>query len=85
MIPDLIILKDALWKALPPGVHAANMRAIKQRFAYNPLRVRRYDGLLQACANLIVACCSPLCLYGSFVTEKTRTRRLRRLLGPRRR
>lgn len=69
MIPDFIILKGALWKVLPPGVHAASMQAIKQRFVYNPLRGRQYDGLLQARANLVAADCSSLYLDDSFVTE----------------
>ena len=70
VIPDLIIVNGALQKVLPPGVHAASMQAIKQRFDYNPLRVRQYDGLLQANANLVAAGCSSLYLDGSFVTEK---------------
>ena len=70
MIPDFIVLKGALWKVLPPGVHVAGMQAIKQCFAYNPLRVQLYDGLLQACVNLVAAGCSSLYLDGSFVTEK---------------
>ena len=70
MIPDFIVLKGALWKVLPPGAHVASMQAIKQRFAYNPLRIQLNDGLLQACVNLVAAGCSSLYLDGSIVAEK---------------
>ena len=70
MIPNFIALNGALWKVLPPGVHIASLQAIKQRFAYNRLRVQLYGGLQQACANLATAGCRSLYLDGSFVTEK---------------
>ena len=72
MVPNLITINDAYWAILPPGVHTADMTAIKKHFAYNEWRRQLYGGLLKACVNLAAAGCRSLYLDGSFVTEKPR-------------
>ncbi len=69
MIPDLINI-GAAWKVLPPGIHDATLRDIKDFFATNEKRKTLYDGLAKGCQALKHAGCTAIYLDGSYVTEK---------------
>ena len=74
MIPKLIELAGSPWFVLPEGIHAANMQAIKERFAFNHRRRNLFDGLESAVFDLAEAGCQILYLDGSFVTDKPNPR-----------
>jgi hypothetical protein len=70
MLPDLIALAGSPWAVLPPGVHTANLHAVKERFAINPGRRVQFGGLVSALENLRKASCGRVFLDGSYITAK---------------
>ena len=70
MIPDLVQLDGVPWPVLPAGIHEADLKSIKVRFAYNQRRRVLFGGIFQASVNLAVSGCRRLFLDGSFVTDK---------------
>lgn len=72
MIPPLIILPDAPWPVLPPGVHPATLDEVEAAFATNQLRRQLFAGLVDAAGRLRAAGCSTIYLDGSYVTGKPR-------------
>lgn len=55
---------------LPAGVHESDFSEIESRLAYNPKRVRLFEGFRDACRSLKEAGCSRVYLDGSFVSAK---------------
>ncbi len=74
MIPTLTPLKGSPWDILPPGMHAATLDEVEQRFATNPARRGLFEGLLLAAWSLYLAGCARIYLDGSFVTAKPNPR-----------
>jgi hypothetical protein len=72
MIPDLVKVSGAPWKVLPPGVHFATLKEVREAYGYNATRRRQFEGLAVACEALSKAGCETLYLDGSFVTGKPR-------------
>jgi hypothetical protein len=63
------------WSAngdLPPGIHVAARKEVRDRLAFNPWRRKLLDGFESACKLLRRAGCSLVYLDGSFVTRKER-------------
>lgn len=69
MIPNSVDI-HGVWKVLPPGVHAATMQEIEQRFATNETRRTLFEGFRRAVDALLKAGCKAIYLDGSFVTDK---------------
>jgi hypothetical protein len=70
MIPDLIILKGALWPVLPPGIHSATIEDIQLTYCTNPKRAELFKGLTGGLQNLFKAGCRRVFLDGSYITGK---------------
>ena len=63
------------WSAngdLPPGVHFATWRELRDRLTFNSRRRRMLAGFRKACEELRKAGCRLVYLDGSFVTRKER-------------
>lgn len=69
MIPELIKLRGAPYRVLPPGAHIAQMGEIEARFATNLQRQIIFGGFEKACSLLRVAGCRLIYLNGSFTTD----------------
>lgn len=55
---------------MPPGVHDADLREIKTRYATNERRMELFEGFKCALTALGRAGCKTVYLDGSFVTDK---------------
>lgn len=55
---------------LPPGIHSATWREVKEKFGWNKRRCYLIDGLEAALNSLMQAGCKRVYLNGSFVTAK---------------
>ena len=55
---------------LPPGIYRAKLDEIEQRFTWNELRKRLFQGLREALRNLASAGVQRVWLAGSFVSAK---------------
>ena len=63
------------WSAngdLPPGIHFATRKEIRDKLAFNPWRRKLLDGFEAACGLLRRSGCRLVYLDGSFVTRKER-------------
>jgi len=70
MIPDFVAIGGP-WKVLPPGVHYATLKEVKDHFATNDKREQLFLGFARAVKFLRQAGCQKIFLDGSFITEKT--------------
>lgn len=69
MIPAFVDIGSP-WKVLPPGVHKATLKEIKEHFAISDHRKILFSGLLEGIRDLRKAGCRIVLLDGSFITEK---------------
>ena len=69
MIPELIALRGAPFKVLPPGIHLTNMEQIEAVFATNFQRQFVFGGLVKAFQDLRAARCPKMYVNGSFVSS----------------
>jgi hypothetical protein len=70
MIPDFVEIGGP-WKVLPPGIHYATLKEIKDLFATNDHRKYLFSGFARAVKALRQAGCQKIFLDGSFITEKS--------------
>jgi hypothetical protein len=56
---------------LPPGIHAATLAQIRQRYANTPLRKYLFSGLVNLAKSLKASGCRTLYVDGSYITNKT--------------
>lgn len=69
MIQDLVNI-GSIWKVLPPGVHSAILKEVKDFFATTIYRRHLFSGFERAINSLRIADCKTVFLDGSFITEK---------------
>jgi hypothetical protein len=70
MIPALITLDGSPWEVLPPGIHQASLTEVEEKYAYNDLRRKFFEGLVDALVCLAMNGCRLVYLDGSFVSSK---------------
>ncbi len=70
MIPSLIIVPNALWPLLPPGIHTTEWGELTMRYGTTPKRIRQLGGMKKALDHLFILGCPQIWLNGSFVTGK---------------
>jgi hypothetical protein len=74
MIPSFVIVPNALWPLLPPGVHDATWDEISSRYGITPWRVKLLGGLRTGLDHLFGLGCPQIWLDGSFITAKPQPR-----------
>lgn len=70
MVPAFIEAPGMREGILPPGLHYATLREIKEILAFNEHRAWLFGGLTDACLELRKFGCGRLYLGGSYVTSK---------------
>jgi len=68
-LPQLVSLKGAPFRVLPPGIHSCSMEEIQEVLAFNPVRQRLFSGFERVVAALTFAGCSSIYLDGGFVSD----------------
>lgn len=70
MIPSFVIVPNALWPMLPPGIHDATMQEVYDRYVLNEKRKQLFEGFERAIKNIFAAGSPQVYLDGSYVTAK---------------
>lgn len=70
MIPQFVEIMAYPWPVLPPGIHRADLREVRNRYASTYWRMRLFRGFVLACRSLVRAKCERIYLDGSYVTGK---------------
>jgi hypothetical protein len=70
MIPNFVIVPNALWPLLPPGIHDASWSEIEARYGGTARRLMLLRGLKTGLDHLFGLGCPQVFLDGSFVTAK---------------
>ncbi|TRW25957.1 hypothetical protein FMM05_06970 [Flavobacterium zepuense] len=70
MIPEFIIVENALWPLLPAGIWNSDIDEVYSRLANNPHRLDLFEGMKRGVEIMFRAGCPQLFLDGSYVTGK---------------